>query len=84
MSALLPKADIRQRIEYVCFVPLADIQLEPRSYSTERLACTVLKRIALPMKALYQVSSGEKPSGYFSFIECIKDRKFFWFPQLTE
>ena len=25
MSALLPKADIRQRIEYVCFVPKADI-----------------------------------------------------------
>ena len=25
MSALPPKADIRQRIEYVCFVPKADI-----------------------------------------------------------
>jgi hypothetical protein len=25
MSALPPKADIRQRIEHVCFVPLADI-----------------------------------------------------------
>ena len=25
MSALLPKADIRQRIEYVCFVPITDI-----------------------------------------------------------
>jgi hypothetical protein len=25
MSGLLPKADIRQRIEHVCFVPLADI-----------------------------------------------------------
>ena len=26
MSALPPKADIRQRIEHVCFVPEADIQ----------------------------------------------------------
>jgi hypothetical protein len=26
MSALPPEADIRQRIEHVCFVPLADIQ----------------------------------------------------------
>jgi hypothetical protein len=26
MSGLLPKADIRQRIEHVCFVPIADIQ----------------------------------------------------------
>ena len=25
MSALPPKADIRQRIEHVCFVPVADI-----------------------------------------------------------
>ena len=25
MSALPPKADIRQRIEHVCFVPLADL-----------------------------------------------------------
>jgi hypothetical protein len=25
MSGLLPKADIRQRIEHVCFVPIADI-----------------------------------------------------------
>ena len=25
MSALPPKADIRQRIEHVCFVPIADI-----------------------------------------------------------
>ena len=25
MSALPPKADIRQRIEHVCFVPLADM-----------------------------------------------------------
>jgi predicted amidohydrolase YtcJ len=25
MSRLLPKADIRQRIEHVCFVPEADI-----------------------------------------------------------
>jgi hypothetical protein len=28
MSALPPKADIRQRIEHVCFVPLADISHE--------------------------------------------------------
>jgi hypothetical protein len=26
MSALLPKADIRQRIEHVCFVPQADMR----------------------------------------------------------
>ena len=26
MSALPPKADIRQRIEHVCFVPQADIR----------------------------------------------------------
>jgi hypothetical protein len=26
MSALPPKADIRQRIEHVCFVPLADTE----------------------------------------------------------
>jgi hypothetical protein len=26
MSALPPKADIRQRIEHVCFVPLTDIE----------------------------------------------------------
>ncbi len=25
MSALPPKADIRQRIEHVCFVPIADV-----------------------------------------------------------
>jgi hypothetical protein len=25
MSALPPKADIRQRIEHVCFVPIADM-----------------------------------------------------------
>jgi hypothetical protein len=29
MSALPPKADIRQRIEHVCFVPLTDIGLAP-------------------------------------------------------
>ena len=28
MSALPPKADIRQRIEHVCFVPIADIRDE--------------------------------------------------------
>jgi hypothetical protein len=27
MSGLVPKADIRQRIEHVCFVPLVDIQV---------------------------------------------------------
>ena len=27
MSALPPKADIRQRIQYVCLVPIADIRL---------------------------------------------------------
>jgi hypothetical protein len=26
MSALLPAADIRQRIEHVCFVPIADLK----------------------------------------------------------
>jgi hypothetical protein len=26
MSALPPEADIRQRIEHVCFVPIADIE----------------------------------------------------------
>jgi hypothetical protein len=26
MSALPPKADVRQRIEHVCFVPIADIR----------------------------------------------------------
>ena len=30
MSALLPNADIRQRIEHVCFVPLADIATSSR------------------------------------------------------
>jgi hypothetical protein len=35
MSALPPKADIRQRIEHVCFVPIADI---------ERQAQTLLRR----------------------------------------
>jgi hypothetical protein len=29
MSALPPKADIRQRIEHVCFVPKADINAFP-------------------------------------------------------
>jgi len=32
MAALPPKADIRQRIEHVCFVPKADI----RSYASLR------------------------------------------------
>ena len=27
MSALPPKVDIRQHIEYVCYVPIADIRL---------------------------------------------------------
>ena len=27
MSALPPKADIRQRIEHVCFVPEADVRV---------------------------------------------------------
>jgi len=31
MSALPPKADIRQRIEHVCFVPKADILTKPLS-----------------------------------------------------
>jgi hypothetical protein len=26
MSALSPKADIRQRVEHVCFVPIADLR----------------------------------------------------------
>jgi hypothetical protein len=29
MSALPPEADIRQRIEHVCFVPIADIVSGP-------------------------------------------------------
>jgi hypothetical protein len=29
MSGLLPKADIRQRIEHVCFVPNADTKFVP-------------------------------------------------------
>jgi hypothetical protein len=30
LSALPPKADIRQRIDHVCFVPLADIAITSR------------------------------------------------------
>ena len=30
MSALPPEADIRQRIEHVCFVPQADIRFDLR------------------------------------------------------
>jgi hypothetical protein len=33
MSALPPKADILQRIEHVCFVPIADIAQQPMSLS---------------------------------------------------
>ena len=32
MSALPPKADIRQRIEHVCFVPLADLARTPTAW----------------------------------------------------
>ena len=36
MSALPPKADIRQRIEHVCFVPLAEIFAVERPQPHER------------------------------------------------
>jgi hypothetical protein len=39
MSALPPEADIRQRIEHVCFVPKADIREN---------------RVNLPVIALYE------------------------------
>jgi hypothetical protein len=38
MSALPPKADIRQRIEHVCFVPIADIR-----DSRAKLPCAIQK-----------------------------------------
>jgi len=44
MSALPPKADIRQRIEHVCFVPIADISPQSREGPT---ASSVL-RYAVP------------------------------------
>jgi len=62
MSALPPKADIRQRIEHVCFVPLADIEimgahvrLTPKSRHTQRQnrcplsakTCIILARLAV-------------------------------------
>jgi hypothetical protein len=47
MSALPPKADIRERIEYVCFVPLADVgvvvlRLAPQGTSSISLGRQVL------------------------------------------
>jgi hypothetical protein len=36
MSALPPKADIREPIEYVCFVPIADITANRRSMPIDR------------------------------------------------
>jgi len=35
MSALPPRADIRERIEYVCFVPIADVRVAPAPTHTE-------------------------------------------------
>jgi hypothetical protein len=40
MSGLLPKADIRQRVEHVCFVPLADIAKNRCSASSGRVETT--------------------------------------------
>ena len=39
MSALPPKADIRQRFEHVCFVPIPDIRMFPiEPFSRARLS----------------------------------------------
>ena len=35
MSALPPEADIRQRIEHVCFVPIADMASERRGLCSD-------------------------------------------------
>ena len=46
MSALPPIADIRQRIEHVCFVPLADIALEIDGCSRSEHRCILNGTIA--------------------------------------
>jgi len=44
MSGLLPKADIRQRIEHVCFVPEADLSQPGSTASSPPAAQTTPKR----------------------------------------
>ena len=39
MSALPPKVDIRQRIEHICFVPIADIKRLSFDTQIFRLLC---------------------------------------------
>ena len=76
VSAGLPRNTCHCVGCYVCLIGRRFWRLDDRLHG--------LNTEAQRMKALYQVSSGKKPSGYCSFIECIKLWKFFWFPQLTE
>ena len=41
MSALPPEADIRQRIEHVCFVPIADMTTQCLDSPTRRRGSTL-------------------------------------------
>ena len=47
MSALPPKADIRERTQYVCFVPIADIQplIEAVNQRQEQLTRVLCARL---------------------------------------
>jgi hypothetical protein len=50
MTALRPKADIRQRIEHVCFVPKEDIRPRQRHHTA-------------PLNFTAKVSHGDNPKG---------------------
>ena len=51
MSAMPPKADIRQRIEHVCFVPITEV----RSWRWDKLDVQIFQendlRVVLPLRA---------------------------------
>ena len=61
---------------YVCLVGRKFSRFDDRLHGPEENS--------LANKGLVPSLIGGEALGYFSFIECIKDRKFFWFPQLTE
>jgi hypothetical protein len=48
MTALPPEADIRQRIEHVCFVPIAEISFDDRCIARPGLDNTNLASNVLP------------------------------------
>jgi len=67
MSALPPTADIRQRIEHVCFVPLADILTSPHQVRVGPPRHLTVSLALAAMAASSPCFKAFRKSGYCAF-----------------